>query len=149
MLVSVRIIAIVFGCCIASHASSTEIFRCTTSSGAVEYTDSPCAHGPSVLVDIPDNVVSEIDQTAARKASMEITERTNARAIATAIRNAQASIQEPPPVADWAPDVVPYYVPYYVQPKHRTHRRDARRPPISPKLPQLLVAHRQTQQPRK
>src|SRR6186997_3500552 len=96
---SVSIIAIVLGCCIGFHASATEIFRCTTSSGAVEYTDSPCAHGPSVLVDIPDNVVSEIDQTAARRASMEITERANARALAAAIRNAQASIQEPPPVA--------------------------------------------------
>jgi len=142
MRVSVRIIAIVFGCFTAFDASSTEIFRCTTSSGAVEYTDSPCNHGPSVLVDIPDNVVSEIDQTAARKASMEITERANARALAAAIRNAQASIQEPPPGADWASDVVPYYVPYYVQPKHRPHLRDARRPPVSPRLPPVVVAHR-------
>ena len=142
MLSSVRIIAIVSGCCIGFHASATEIFRCTTSSGSVEYTDSPCAQGPSALVDIPDNVVSEIDQTAARQASMQITERANARALATAIRNARAWIPEPP-VADWEPDVVPYYVPYYIQPKHRPHRRDVRRSPISPKLPQLLVANRQ------
>jgi hypothetical protein len=149
MLVSVRIIAIVFGCCIAFHASATEIFRCTTSSGAVEYRDTSCAAGLSARVEIPDNVVSEIDQTAARKASNAITERANARVRAAAIQNAQASIQEPAPAADSAPDVVSYYVPYYVQRQHRPHRRGARRQAIPPILPPLLVAHKQKHETRK
>ena len=75
---NVKVFVTVLGCCIGFHASATDIFRCTTSSEAVEYRDSPCAPGSGGKVAIQDDTPSTADQVAANNAIREMREQSKA-----------------------------------------------------------------------
>jgi hypothetical protein len=134
---NVKVFVTILGCCIGYHASATDIFRCTTSSGAVEYRGSPCAPGSGGKVAIQDDTPSAADQVAANNAIREMREqskaidaRMNARARAARLareaedrEQARAERIAEASASPEAPDVmyVPYAYPIAEPVRHHHH----------------------------
>jgi len=126
-------IALACGFAAFAGAAHADVFRCTSSAGAVTYQEMPCAPDQAVrVVDVPERYPAanqaERDRLFQREAALDRRleaerERESREAIARMSRPAPVAAQEPEPQ-------VALFVPTPLRPSRRAHVHPHLRPPF-------------------
>jgi hypothetical protein len=119
---------------VAAIAFADDIYRCVGPAGQWEYRDFACGEGSGDKISVRPNVVAAIDQSAARRANDELSQRIAARKRAAEdasmrermMRDASA---EPPPIEPLAqaPDYPIVGYPYLFQPTHQFRKKHVKK----------------------